>query len=389
MIALPTTGVPTPDWTRENHIVLLGLAHAFGTLNFMAVLAMAPAVQASLSLSRTEFGLLTTAYYGGLLGGALPFGWIVDKIGVRWALVTSHLIMAVATALLAQTRGLSLALACVGLGGLGYAFVSPATAKGVLLWFPVHERGTAMGIKQTGVPIGGAAAAGLGALGAGLGWRAILWMVAGLTAGGAGLYLFLSGSSGKRTADSTPHAIRDFLRVLRNRDLRILSVTSSIFGATQQTFSSYLTLFIRDATQAGLPFASLCLGLAQAGSAVGRISWGLISDRLLSGRRKIGMVLIGASASVLLMAMPAVGSGRGLVLAVILALLLGLTIASYAGLSQTAAVEVAETQHAGAAVGYNVIFTSVGAMLGPPLFGGVVDRTGRYSSGWLLFAASC
>lgn len=40
----------------------------------------------------------------------------------------------------------------------------------------------------------------------------------------------------------------------------------------------------------------------------------------------------------------------------------------------------------GAAIGYNMLLTPFGAMVGPPLFGGLVDRTGGYGLGWLAAA---
>ncbi len=380
------TAIAPSPWVGRARIVPLALAHAFGTLNFMAILAMAPAVQAALGLSRTEFGLLTSAYSAGLLGCALPFGWLVDRIGVRAALVISHLIMASATLLFTQARSLSVAAICVGLCGVGYAFINPATAKAVLLLFPVRERGTAMGIKQTGVPIGGAAAAGLGALGASLGWQPILWIVAGLTLGGSGLYLSLDGNRSDRQGGAVRDALADFREVVGNRDLTLLNCTGAVFSAAQGAIFTYLTLFMRDVTHVGLPFASLCLGLAHAGSACGRIAWGLVSDRLLGGRRKLGMVLIGACASTLLVCLLAVGSGWRVGLGALLAFLLGLTIASYAGLLQSASVEAVEVRLAGAAIGYHMILTPLGSMLGPPGFGAVVDRSGSYGAGWLLVA---
>ena len=45
-------------------LTVLILAHAFGTLNFMALLAMAPAIQAALALSRTEFVEMLATRFG-------------------------------------------------------------------------------------------------------------------------------------------------------------------------------------------------------------------------------------------------------------------------------------------------------------------------------------
>jgi len=67
--------------------------------------------------------------------------------------------------------------------------------------------------------------------------------------------------------------------------------------------------------------------------------------------------------------------------------LLGLTIASYASLMQTMAVEAVPPEHSGSSIGYISIGTAAGAMVGPPLFGAVIDATGRFADGWLTTAA--
>ena len=102
--------------------------------------------------------------------------------------------------------------------------------------FPIRERGTAMGIKQTGVPLGGAAAAGLGALGAGLGWQPILWIAAGLTLGGGTLCLSLDGHRSERQGGAVRDVLADFREVVGNRNLTLLNCTGGVFSAAQGAF---------------------------------------------------------------------------------------------------------------------------------------------------------
>ncbi|NIO41059.1 MAG: MFS transporter, partial [Burkholderiales bacterium] len=45
-----------------------------------------------------------------------------------------------------------------------------------------------------------------------------------------------------------------------------------------------------------------------------------------------------------------------------------------------------ESRLAGSAMGYQLMGTSVGGMVGPPLFGLTVDLTGEFGNGWLLTA---
>src|SRR6202048_3581535 len=45
-------------------------------------------------------------------------------------------------------------VACIGVFGAGYAASTPAGGRAILAWFD-RDRGLAMGIRQTGVPVGG------------------------------------------------------------------------------------------------------------------------------------------------------------------------------------------------------------------------------------------
>ena len=384
MTFVPPPTVFPAEGGRRGKLAVVTLAHALGTANLMAVLAMGPVVQQSLHLNRSEFGLLVAAYQGGLLVCAMPFGWVVDRIGIRRALAAALVVIAAATVALTQAAGLAIAMGCMGLGGGGYALVNAATGRAVLLLFSRPERATAMSIKQTGAPIGGAAAAVVGSLAVVLGWQEVLWLVALVTAVLAAMCFALPDEGTKGLAVPGGRALTDLWRVLRNRNLTLLILLGIGYHMAQFSFYTYLTLFLREVANARLPIASLCLGLAHGSAVVGRISWGVVSDRLFSGRRKTAIVLIGIAGAAVLWAMPAAGLGPVLAVGAPLAILSGLTVAAYPGLFQTAVVETADSRSAGAAIGYYVTLVPVGQMVGPPLFGAVVDWSGHYGTGWLF-----
>ena len=375
---------PTNPW--KTRLGTLTLAHFVGTLNVVSVLAMAPVIQRELDLSVAEFGLLVTSYNAAQAAGALPAGGLVDRLGVGWALVVAQMVLIIAAITLSQATSFPFAAGALAVMGLGYSIVNPATARGVLEWFPPTRRATATGVKQTGVPLGGILAAGNGALVTVLSWQSILWLNAGATAVGALLWIRLAQRPKAQATRRYREAIADLGRVLRNRNLGTFVATNALYNIGQSNFFAYLTLFMREAAQASQPVAGLCLGMGHAASAVARIGWGVVSDTYLRGRRKTLVVTLGGSAAVFLAAMAAVGPGWGVVVGAVLAVLLGLTIASYAALAQTMAVESMEPRLAGSAMGYNMVGTSLGGMIGPALFGAVVDLGGNFGDGWLLTA---
>jgi predicted MFS family arabinose efflux permease len=353
----------------------------------VSVMAMAPVIQGQLDLSATQIGLLVTAYYGAQTVGAFPAGGIVDRLGVGWALMVAHVVLIIGALTFSQAMGFALAFAGCAVMGLGYSLTNPATARGVLEWCPPDRRATAMGIKQTGVPIGGVLAAGNGALVTLTSWQSIFWLIAGITAAHAFVCLPLTERPSRYARGSLRSVMANLGEVIRDRNLGVMFGLSSFYNMAQMNFFTYLTLFMREAVQASQPIAGLCLAIGQGASAVGRIGWGVVSDTLLRGRRK-GLVLFMCGGAVIFFAAMAAlePGGKGVWLGMLLALLLGLTIASFASLTQTLTIEAVEPRLAGSAIGYQLMGTSLGGMVGPPLFGLAVDLTGQFTSGWLLTA---
>lgn len=374
----------TGPW-RLRIAILMG-AHVVGTINVVSVLAMAPIIQLALQLSATEVGLLVTAYYCGQATWSLPAGAFVDRAGVGRVLMMAMVGVAIGTTVVATAWNLSLLLLGMYLMGSGYSFTNPSTAKGVFDWFPQRRRATAMGAKQTGVPLGGVIAAGLGALAATVDWRLILFGIVAITLifGVVCIAIAEKQKPGSGRHRQPFAGLRDLLGDM-NYGRFVLSNLLYNFG--QGNFFAFLTLFIRDAVQGSQEFASLCLGVAQAASSAARFGWGVVSDTVFRGRRKGLVVGIGLTAVLLLAAMPLADEDWPVLATMLIVAGLGITIASYAGLMQTMSVEAVPARLTGSAVGYNGISTHIGAIIGPPVFGAIVDATGSYTGGWWVTAA--
>lgn len=375
---------PSNPWRTRIGILLS--AHAVGTLHSVSILALAPVIRPDLGLSFAEFGLLMTAYSAGQVTGSVPSGAYVDRVGVGWGLVTACAILCTGAVILTQADGHNLALLAMLVVGWGYSLTNPATARGVLEWFPPNRRATAIGVKQTGVPVGGVLAAGTLVLSAYMAWQTIIWIIIGATIANALICATLVQKPKPRGSDKA-NLFVEIYRLFGDRNLGALFLASGFLNTGQYNFFTYLTSFMRDAAQASQELASLTLGIAQAVSAVGRIGWGALSDTMFRGRRKWLTVGVCVAAALFFVAMAAAGRMQAAGLGMGVAVLLGLTIASYATLMQTMSVEAVPSENAGAALGYTSLGSHTGAMVGPPVFGAVIDATGRFSDGYLLTGA--
>ena len=367
-------------------IGILTMAHVVGTLPIVSVMAMAPVIQSDLGLSVTQVGLLVSGYYMAQTIGAVPAGGLADRIGVGSALLISHALLIAGALIFSLADSFSGAVAGTVVMGFGYSIVNPSTAKGILTWFSARRRATAMGVKQTGVPIGGVLAAVNGALVTLFSWQSIFVTIASVTFISGLLCVLLVEPQHGGAHKSIAATLRQMRQVGRVTNIRVLFLANIPWNMGQANFFSYLTIFMRDAAGASQPVAGLVMGLAQLSSAVGRIGWGVVSDTLFRGARKwITVGLCGASV-VFMLAMTAVEPGLGLWLGVALAFGLGMTIASYPTLAQTLAVESVEPGQAGAAMGYSLMGTSIGGVIGPPIFGAIVDYSGDLADGWITTA---
>lgn len=378
------TGLPH-RWPAT--LAVLTLSHAVGAMCFAAVVAMAPAVRADLSIGAATFGMLASGYSIAQAVFGIPVGNLVDRIGVRRALSLAGLLVAAGAVAMHFARGFPTALLAMTLFGFAYSFVNPATGKGVLDWFTQARRATAMGIKQAGVPVGGVIGAGLGALAGAYDWRDLMFVIAALGLAGAAICAALPPSPRHASRADGVHMLDDLRRVLRDRNLGAFNLGTCFFQAGQLSFLSYITLFLREGLAASQPLAAASLGVAQAASGVGRLGWGAVSDFLFHGRRRPVLVLMALLGATALLALIALEPGWGVAVGLGLTAIVGMSVAGYVALAQTVVVETARPDIAATAVGYNRLLASIGGSLGPPLFGLVVDATGAYAAGWLLNAA--
>src|SRR2546428_5483490 len=156
-------------------LVLVTLAHAFGALAGLSVASLSPFLLDALHLSRAQVGLLLPAVYLGGVLMSLPAGWLTDRLGVRVTLGVGQTVIGVLVLAAAFADGLPTLLACLVLAGFGFSVLNPSTGKAVLEWFPPRGRGLAMGIKQTGLTLGGLVGAlALPPLALVAGWRVAL-----------------------------------------------------------------------------------------------------------------------------------------------------------------------------------------------------------------------
>jgi MFS family permease len=351
---------------------------------------LAPFLQADLDLTRAQVGLFNSALMSGSLLAMFAAGWVVDARGERVALIGGNLVVGFFCVCVLATDSFPAALAVLFGAGIGGAFPTPAGSKAVMGWFPLHQRGTAMGIRQTGIPAGGAlAAALLPAIALAAGWR--------VAVAAGGLACFLSAAIcalAYRNPPDEPDAAtlragaqRMPLRELLTRNVLLLGLAGAVLTLGQFTLITYLALYLRETQGIPVAISATLLVLAQIAGAAGRILWGVGSDRLFGRRRKPALLLANGLAALGALALGWLPAATPLWLLAPLVMLYAFNTLGWHGSWISLLVESAGTAQQGRTVGLGMSIMYPGIILLPPLFGWFVDRTHSWPWAWTLLAA--
>ncbi len=348
---------------------------------------LAPFAQSDLGLTRGQVGLFNSALMAGSLSMMLVAGWVVDVKGERTALVGGNLICGLFCFAVLGTSSFAAALGVLFMAGVGGAFPTPAGSKTVMGWFPPALRGTAMGIRQTGIPLGGAlAAALLPAIALTAGWRVALAM------GGLGCLLTaavcLLAYRNPPTPDAAAaRAIAEPPVPQAGRHIVTLGVAGGLLTLGQFTLITYLAIFLRETQHIPVAVSATLLMAAQLTGAAGRILWGVGSDRLFGGRRKPALLLanlISALGALVLGALPA---DTSLWLIAPLVVVYAFNTLGWHGNWVALLVELGGSARQGRTVsqGMSIMYPSIIVL--PPLFGWFVDHTHSWTGAWCLLSA--
>ncbi|MEN2471361.1 MFS transporter [Burkholderia sp. GS2Y] len=352
---------------------------------------LAAGVAANMSFSAAAAGIPTTAVWmrtayhldNGALGlvlGALgfgvalselPWGIAADRFGDRRVLLTGLVATAAMLALMVCTIVptahavpplMRVVVAMCGVGLLGGS-VNGSSGRAVMRWFGERERGLAMSIRQTAVPLGGGiGAALLPSLASHLGFAAVFGALMLLCAGSAALtwrWLHEPPAAPAAAHVAAPRLVEQPHQPARHSRSPLASgaVWRIVLGigalcAPQFAVLTFATVFLHDFGRLGLAGISAAMVALQLGAMVMRVWSGRHTDRHGNRRAYLrGSVLVAAGSFTLLAAATA-GSAH-VPLAVIVAILVfaGICVSAWHGVAYTELATLAGANHAGTALG--------------------------------------
>lgn len=372
-----------------------------------------PQLREAFGVTTAQAGMLAGLPSLGLLLTLLVWGLVIDRFGERPTMALSLVLTACALGLLWTVSGLWGAVAVLLLVGAVGGPVNAASGRLVLSWFSERERGLAMGVRQSALPLG----VGLSALA--LPWAAGAWGFVGAMTLPAVLALLavpfvlaMPASAPGRppaqeaagdTADDAAHAdaSADADTVgadtadgaarteaggaseaaarpaagspYRHGHIWRVHGVSMLLGVPQIALMTYAVIYLVQEQGWSPPAAGAVVAVAQVPGAAGRLLLGVWSDRTGDRMRPVRwLAVVSGVCLVLLAALP--GAWAWTAVPLLLACLV-LTM-WHNGLTFTAVAETAGTSWAGRALAAQNWLQAVSTTLTPVLMAAVITLAG-------------
>jgi sugar phosphate permease len=361
-------------------ILLIGLLALTAGCTYQYGLAyLIPALRQH-GLSLEAASVLVACPTAGLLLTLIGWGAAADRWGERLVLATGLGLAGAVLLAAASVHGAAGLGLLLGLGGAAGGSVFAASGRLILGWFARHERGLAMGIRQSAQPLGVAlAAVALPALGSDGTTRPLLFL-GGFCLVAATLVVTLvrdpvrpeldpgsPGSSAANSAAGRPSS------PYRQPMLWRIHAASALLVVPQFAVATFALVFLIDARGWTALAAGRLLGATQLCGAASRLGAGYWSDRVGSRMRPMRILAIGTGVGIAALAAAAAAGSSAAV-----PLLLGCAVVAVStnGLSFTAVAEYAGPAWAGRALGVQNTGQNALAAATPPLLALAIGSLG-------------
>lgn len=385
-------------------LVTATIAQACACFLVQGIGAMAEPLQNAFRLNTFELGLLVSAAQLIPLIGLLIAGELLDRYNERYVVGIGTALVSIAIFLASEATTYHAILFCLLLVGAGYSTAQPGGSKSIATWFSQKERGFAMGIRQAGLPLGGAAAAALMPwISFSHGWRNAFKFAAGVTLFGAIIFVIFYRS--KLQARQSDHVaqkslsnlwamkIKDRFAMIHLPIMRKIVFSGLVMISFQTSLLLFLLLFLRDHMHLATAFSGHYLLYALLAGTIGRIVLAAWSDHCERGRFfviRVSMLggLLGLIVLSVLTYVSVESAGHDGANLMFLGLCIWLGFFGFGWYGPWVALvsESVPPERVGFALGLAMMVNQIAIIFCPPFFGYLKDLSHSYLPMWLMLS---
>jgi sugar phosphate permease len=360
----------------------------------------APAMQGELGLSKTEMGLVFSAFVWAYAVGQIPGGWLADRFGPRRVLLMILPFWSFMTASTAWATGALSLFAIRFVFGLGEAGAFPTATRAMQLWFPKSERGFIQGVTHCFSRLAVTITPFLSVvIMSALGWRWVFYLFAlvGLL-WAAAFYLRyhnrpegdqavndaelayirgrVAGSVDRNAPGSEQRTAVPWKHIFSSPNMWSIALAYGCFFYGTYFYVTWFPTYLLEYRHLSLQAVGIWAGLPLAAAMIGDVAGGLLTDTLLrkTGRITFSRRIVAAPAMLAsaLFLMPAATTSDALI-AILCLTASNFFLEMVLGPAWAVPMDVAG-EASGTVTGVMNMMGAVGASISPLVFGMLVVR---------------
>lgn len=342
-------------------------------------------------LSQMETGILLSTVNIGPLFFMLFIGRLLDRYKEQLLIGLGSILLGLSILAVNTAKGFIGLLCILSMVGIFYSTAQPGGSKVIMKWFPKKLRGLAMGIRQAGIPIGGAmAGAIIPVFSIKYGWPSAIYILSSLCIMGGLLFLiFYKEPSLQEKPSLDQQKVKSFRKqlqeIMKNKALYPILFTGTCMISLQMIIVGHLTIFLTNTGSLSPMLAGQIFSVSLFFGMLGRIILASISDYFYKGNRRKPLLfsVLAAFFSILIF----------IINIHVLPLWSLFWLSGWLGFFGIGwyslfIIEVAEKSSedsVGVTVSFALTLNQFAIILAPPIFGLIVDLKG-YTWAWLSIA---
>ncbi|MGE7110111.1 MFS transporter [Lysinibacillus sp. NPDC047702] len=330
------------------------------------------------NLSSFETGLIVSAVNIGPIFSMLVFGYIMDKKGEKHIIGWGSILLGLSALLLVSVNNYTTLLLVLVVVGIWYGSAQTGGSTAIVKWFPDKHRGLAIGIRQTGIPIGGALASAFLTYMYNHFSLSSVHIMQGIVAIAGGLLFLLIYQEPKNRIEmaSSSYTFSDKIKAIKNnKDLYPIYIVGIVMMTLQMILIAHFMGYLHKEGHYSLTEAGIYLSLVLLGGMVGRVGLAWISDQFAQKREQL-LILVMLSTVIFTISLPLALPLKNLM--IIYSFLFGFIALGWYSLFITCVTEKSNPHYVGLTVSAALTINQLFIVIAPSLYGFLVTILSSY-----------
>ncbi len=331
------------------------------------------------NLSSFQTGFIVSAVNIGPIFSMILFGYLMDKRGEKQIIGWGSILLGFSALLLMLVNNYAVLLFILLIVGAWYGSAQTGGSTAIVKWFPDKHRGLAIGIRQTGIPIGGALASAI---------LTYMYYHHSLTsvhfvqgfvaiAGGLLFLLIYQEPQNRIAVSATSITFKEKLEAIKNnKDLYPIYIVGIVMMTLQMILVAHFMSYLHQEEGYSLTEAGHYLSLLLIGGMIGRVAIAWISDQFFAQKREYLLLIVMASAVILTVILPLMLHAKMFML--LCCFLLGFVALGWYSLFIACVTEQSNPHYVGLTVSAALTLNQFIIVIAPALYGFIVTIFSSY-----------